>query len=147
VVERLDRSGGEQHFLEDTPAETFDAIGGLAEPVRLIQRAIQLHFDHPEIAAKYQLRPTRAVLLVGPPGGGKTLIAKATANWVASRSASGRSRFINVKPGGLHSMWYGQSEANYREAFRAARAASEQDPGGASSRAMPRRTPRDAGGV
>jgi proteasome-associated ATPase len=87
-----------------------------------------LHLYHSEVVREYGLRPKGAVLLVGPPGTGKTLIAKALANWVGQISCSGRSRFINIKPAGLHEMWYGKTEENYREAFRVAREAGAADP-------------------
>jgi proteasome-associated ATPase len=68
------------------------------------------------------------VLLAGPPGTGKTMLARALANWLAALSGPGRARFMNVKPAGLHSMWFAQSEANYREAFRVAREAGAREP-------------------
>ena len=77
---------------------------------------------------KYLLHRKKAILLHGPPGTGKTLIARALANWLAGLSKAGCSRFINVKPAGLHSMWYGQTEANYREVFRIAREAGASEP-------------------
>ncbi|MFZ0689904.1 MAG: AAA family ATPase, partial [Acidobacteriaceae bacterium] len=64
----------------------------------------------------------------GPPGNGKTKVARSTCNWLAGLSRSGRSRFINVKPGALNSMWYGATENNYREIFRIAREAATADP-------------------
>jgi proteasome-associated ATPase len=128
AFERVERSQGRHLFLEDTPAETFAAIGGLDRQIDELQRAVRLHHLHAGTVRKYQLKRRAAVLLAGPPGTGKTLIARALANWLATLSPSGRSRFMNVKPGSLHSMWYAQSEANYREAFRVAREAGEQDP-------------------
>ena len=77
---------------------------------------------------KYRLRRKASVLFHGPPGTGKTLTARALANWVATLSRSGRSRFMNIKPGALNSMWFGQSEFNYREVFRVAREAGADEP-------------------
>ncbi|MGQ0701888.1 MAG: AAA family ATPase [Gemmatimonadales bacterium] len=128
AFERLPRSQGQHFFLEDTPPDSFDAIGGLDAQIAQLQRVIRLHFEHAATARKYRLRRKGSVLLVGPPGTGKTMLARALANWMAGLSASGRARFMNVKPSGLHSMWYGQSEANYREAFRAAREAGVREP-------------------
>ncbi len=127
AYERLERSKGAHMFLEETPRETFADIGGLDPQVRELQRSLQLHFYHSEMVCKYHLQRKKAVLLFGPPGTGKTLIARALANWLAQLSPSGRSRFINVKPASLHSMWYGQTEANYREVFRVAREAGGQE--------------------
>ncbi len=128
AFEKLERSQGRHLFLDDTPAETFAAVGGLDRQIGELQRTIRMHYAHGATVRKYQLCRRAAVLLAGPPGTGKTLIARALANWLAELSRSGRSRFMNVKPGSLHSMWYSQSEANYREAFRVAREAGEQEP-------------------
>lgn len=121
VLEKLERSDGDHLFLDATPTVTFADIGGLDAQISEIREELGLRLDHPDLALKYGLRPARAVLLVGPPGGGKTLIAQAVANWLASVSPSGRARFMNVKPSSLSSVWYSQSEANVREAFRVAR--------------------------
>ena len=128
ALERIERSQGGHLFLEETPSTTFDEIGGLNTEIARIQRSINLHLFHSETARKYGLRRKGSVLLVGPSGTGKTMLARALANWLAKLSPAGQSRFMNVKPSGLHSMWYGQSEANYREAFRVARVAGEREP-------------------
>jgi proteasome-associated ATPase len=128
AFERIDRSKGGHLFLEDTPRTTFTEIGGLDTEIARIQRSINLHIFHGATARKYGLRPKGSLLLAGPSGTGKTMIARALANWLATLSPSRRSRFMNIKPAGLHSMWYGQSEANYREAFRIARVAGESEP-------------------
>ena len=128
AFEKVDRSKGTELFLEETPRETFDSIGGLDRQVEELQRSIRLHLHHGETARKYQLRQKGSVLLVGPPGTGKTMMARALANWLGTISKSGRARFMNIKPASLHSMWYAQSEANYREAFRVAREAGDQEP-------------------
>lgn len=128
AFDKLERSRGTQLFLEDTPNETFAAVGGLDAQIAELQRTIGMHHAHGDTVRRYRLRRRAAVLLAGPPGTGKTLIARALANWLAELSPAGRSRFMNVKPGSLHSMWYSQSEANYREAFRVAREAGEANP-------------------
>jgi proteasome-associated ATPase len=129
AFEKIERSEGSHLFLEDTPAVTFEAIGGLDAKISEMQRTICLHLDHADTVKKYGLRRRGSILLVGPPGNGKTMIARALANWLARLSKSGRSRFMNIKPAALHSMWYSQTEANYREAFRVAREAGEREPG------------------
>lgn len=128
AYEKVERSQGSELFLEATPSETFENVGGLGQQIELLQRAIAMRLDHMDIVRKYCLRPRRGILFVGPPGTGKTMLARAFANWVAKLGKSGRSRFIYIKPSGLNSMWYSQSEANYREVFRAARQAGQQEP-------------------
>ncbi len=128
ALERIERSQGGHFFLEDTPSTTFGEIGGLEAQIARIRSTIDLHLLHPETALKYGLQRKGSLLLVGPSGTGKTMIARALANWLAKLYPSGQSRFINIKPSGLNSMWFGQSEANYREAFRVARLASQREP-------------------
>jgi len=128
AFEKIERSERTDLFLEETPTEGFENIGGLDKEIDALQRSIRLHMQHAETVRKYRLRRKGSVLLVGPPGTGKTMMARALANWLGQVSARGRARFMNIKPAGLHSMWYSQSEANYREAFRIARAAGEQEP-------------------
>ena len=128
ALERLERTAGAQLFLEETPRERFADIGGLEPQIAALQRAVRLHIQYREAVARYRLPRQRSALLVGPPGTGKTMLARALANWLAELSPAGRARFVNVKPASLHSMWYAQSEANYREVFRVAREAGEAEP-------------------
>ena len=128
AFEKVERSNGNEFFLQDTPQESFAEIGGLDKQIEQIQRIFGLHCFHGEIVRKYRHKPKRSVLLYGPSGTGKTMLARALANWLAQMSKHGRARFMNVKPGALHSMWYSQSEANYREVFRVAKEAAEQEP-------------------
>lgn len=128
AFEKVDRSKGTELFLEESPQESFENIGGLDRQIEELQRSIRLHLYHADTARKYQLRQKGSVLLAGPPGTGKTMMARALANWLGTISKSGRARFMNIKPASLHSMWYAQSEANYREAFRVAREAGDQEP-------------------
>jgi len=128
AYEKLERSQGTQLFLESTPRETFEQIGGLSKQVKDLKRLCLLQLEYPATVKRYGLRQKRGLLLHGPTGTGKTLLAKALANFLATVSKSGRSRFMNIKPSQLHSMWYSQSEANYREAFRVARQAGDEEP-------------------
>jgi proteasome-associated ATPase len=121
AFERIEPGRSSNLFLEDTPLEGFDRIGGLDAQIAEIRRTLELRLLHPEMARRYQLRPVRGVLLVGPPGTGKTMLARAIAHWLGQHAPAGQSRFMAIKPGELTSMWYGQSEANFREAFRVAR--------------------------
>jgi len=128
AFERIERSKGAHLYLEETPTVSFADVGGLNSEIERIKRALNLHVYHAEAARRYGLRRKGSILLVGPSGTGKTMLARALANWLASLSSVGRARFMNIKPSGLHSMWYGQTEANYRDAFRVAREAGKADP-------------------
>ncbi len=128
AFEKIEASKGEEYFLEATPSDTFAEIGGLDAEIERVKRTLTLHMFHQGMTRKYKVPRRKAVLMEGPPGNGKTKIARATANWLAGMSATGRSHFINVKPGALNSMWYGVTEQNYRSVFRAAREAAAANP-------------------
>ncbi len=128
AFEKIEPSKGEEFFLEATPSDTFHDIGGLDREIESLKRLLSLHIFHSSTAGKYRLPRKRSVLMEGPPGNGKTKMAKATCNWLAGMSQSGRSHFINVKPGGLNSMWYGATEQRYRDIFRIAREAATAEP-------------------
>merc|ERR1712078_322785 len=101
----------------EVPNIKWDDIGGLEETKRNLQEMILYPIDHPEKFEKFGMTPSKGVLFFGPPGCGKTLLAKA----VASESAA---NFISVKGPELLTMWFGESEANVREVFDKARAAA-----------------------
>lgn len=128
AFERIDASKGDEYFLEATPADSFDEIGGLDREIETLKRVLTLHMFHEGLSGKYKLQRKKAVLMEGPPGNGKTKMARATCAWLASLSGSGRSHFINVKPGALNSMWFGATEERYREIFRVAREAAASAP-------------------
>jgi proteasome-associated ATPase len=128
ATEKVDGNNGAHWFLEATPTVTFDEIGGLDEQIEKLQSAFVIRFEHPEVAERYGLDQSGSALLKGPPGTGKTMLAKALANWLASLSPDGEARFISIKPGEFGSVWYSQTEANIREVFRVAREFGERNP-------------------
>ncbi len=128
ALEVVEQPNAEHLCVQETPPETFADIGGLDEIIAEIKLVFLLHFRHPNSAERYHVRRCGSVMLQGGPGNGKTMLGKATANWMATLTPSRRSRFINVKPGSLKSMWYSQTEANIRNLFRAARELAEADP-------------------
>ena len=84
--------------LEEVPDVSYHDIGGLDAQIEQIHDAVELPFTHPELYRDFALRPPKGVLLYGPPGCGKTLIAKAVAHSLSTRIGDGsRSYFINVK--------------------------------------------------
>merc|ERR1712084_32092 len=101
----------------EVPNVKWDDIGGLEETKRSLQEMILYPVDHPEKFEKFGMQPSRGVLFYGPPGCGKTLLAKAVASECSAN-------FVSIKGPELLTMWFGESEANVREVFDKARAAA-----------------------
>jgi transitional endoplasmic reticulum ATPase len=101
----------------EVPTVTWEDIGGLDETKRNLKELVQYPIDHADKYKKFGLNPSRGCLFYGPPGCGKTLLAKAIANEC-------QSNFISVKGPELLTMWFGESEANVRDIFDKARSAS-----------------------
>ncbi|WP_300767954.1 proteasome ATPase [uncultured Bifidobacterium sp.] len=106
--------------LEETPDVSFDDIGGLDSQIGRIRDAVELPYLHRGLFERYNLRPPKGVLLYGPPGNGKTLIAKAVANSLAGMSGA-RGVFLSVKGPELLNKYVGESERLIRVIFRRAR--------------------------
>jgi proteasome-associated ATPase len=135
VYERIPKSEVEELVLEEVPDITYDQIGGLAGQIESIRDAIELPYLHADLFKEHQLRPPKGVLLYGPPGCGKTLIAKAVANSLAKQVAAktgrpeGRSFFLNIKGPELLNKYVGETERHIRLVFQRAREkASEGTP-------------------
>jgi proteasome-associated ATPase len=132
IVERLPRPEVEELVLEEVPDITYSEIGGLDDQIELIRDAVELPYLHAELFAEYQLQPPKGILLYGPPGCGKTLIAKAVANSLAKRVAektgnsSTRSYFLNIKGPELLNKYVGETERQIRLIFQRAREKSEE---------------------
>ncbi|MBM3215701.1 proteasome ATPase [Candidatus Poribacteria bacterium] len=132
AVERLPKSEVEDLLLEEVPDVHYDNIGGLEQQIEQIRDAIELPYLYPEHFKEFNLRPPKGILLYGPPGCGKTLIAKAVANSLAqkAREMSGddqiRAFFINIKGPELLNKYVGETERKIREVFQRAREKAQE---------------------
>ncbi|MFI7672498.1 proteasome ATPase [Actinophytocola sp. NPDC049390] len=138
AYERVPKAEVEDLVLEEVPDVRYEDIGGLFRQIEQIRDAVELPFLHAELFREYELRPPKGVLLYGPPGCGKTLIAKAVANSLAKQVAAARgdgkaheakSYFLNIKGPELLNKFVGETERHIRLIFQRAREkASEGTP-------------------
>ncbi|MFD0000591.1 proteasome ATPase [Nocardia sp. NPDC127526] len=137
AFERIPKAEVEDLVLEEVPDVDYHDIGGLSRQIEQIRDAVELPFLHKDLFREYALRPPKGVLLYGPPGCGKTLIAKAVANSLAKKIAEARgedakeakSYFLNIKGPELLNKFVGETERHIRIIFQRAREkASEGTP-------------------
>src|SRR5688500_9799959 len=134
VYEKVPKSEVEELVLEEVPDIDYTQIGGLVSQIDAIRDAVELPYLHPELFKEHRLKPPKGVLLYGPPGCGKTLIAKAVANSLAKKVAAktgqeGKSYFLNIKGPELLNKYVGETERHIRLVFQRAREkASEGTP-------------------
>ncbi|GAB2757532.1 proteasome ATPase [Nocardioides salsibiostraticola] len=131
VYERVPKSEVEELVLEEVPDIDYDSIGGLIAQIDQIRDAVELPYLHPELFIEHELKPPKGVLLYGPPGCGKTLIAKAVANSLAKKVAARhgndangqevKSYFLNIKGPELLNKYVGETERHIRLVFQRAR--------------------------
>ena len=132
LLEQLPRPEVEDLLLEEVPDISYADIGGLDDQIEQIADAVELPFLHADLFAEHQLPAPKGILLYGPPGCGKTLIAKAVANSLARKVAErtggekGRSYFINIKGPELLNKYVGETERQIRLVFQRAREKSEE---------------------
>jgi len=132
LVEKLPRPEVEELVLEEVPDVGYEDVGGLDDQIELIKDAVELPYLHGDLFREHELQPPKGILLYGPPGCGKTLIAKAVANSLARRVAertgdtSTRSYFLNIKGPELLNKYVGETERQIRLIFQRAREKSEE---------------------
>jgi len=135
VYEKIPKSEVEELVLEEVPDVNYEDIGGLGAQIEQIRDAVELPFLHKDLYAEHQLKAPKGILLYGPPGCGKTLIAKAVANSLAKKvtektgNKDGKSYFLNIKGPELLNKYVGETERHIRLIFQRARdKASEGTP-------------------
>jgi proteasome-associated ATPase len=132
LLEKLPRPEMEEIVLEEVPDVTYSDIGGLDEQIEAITDAVELPYLHRDLFAEYRLPAPKGILLYGPPGCGKTLIAKAVANSLAKKVAQlagnekSRSYFLNIKGPELLNKYVGETERQIRLVFQRAREKAEE---------------------
>jgi len=132
AFEKLPKSAVEEVVLEEIPDVTYEKIGGLGEQIQILRDSIELPYLHPEVFHDHKLSPPKGILLYGPPGCGKTLIAKAVANSLAKsiEARTGKATpayFLNVKGPELLNKYVGETEHKIREVFKKAREKASED--------------------
>jgi proteasome-associated ATPase len=132
AIEKLPKEDAEQLVLEEIPDVSYEDIGGLEGQIEAIRDAVELPFLYAELFSEHRLEPPKGVLLYGPPGCGKTLIAKAVAKSLADkvRERTGRqdahSYFLNIKGPELLNKYVGETERQIRQIFQRAKERSEE---------------------
>jgi proteasome-associated ATPase len=126
AYERVPKLEVEELVLEEVPDIDYSVIGGLGPQIEAIRDAVELPFLHKDLFAEHELKAPKGILLYGPPGCGKTLIAKAVANSLAKRvtektGVEGRSFFLNIKGPELLNKYVGETERHIRLVFQRAR--------------------------
>lgn len=132
ALEKIPKSQVEEVVLEEVPDVTYEHIGGLAKQIEALRDAIELPYLHPEEFATFQLAPPKGILLYGPPGCGKTMIAKAVANSLATEMSrrtgqETKGYFLNVKGPELLNKYVGETEFKIREVFKKAKAKANEE--------------------
>jgi len=132
LLERLPRPEVEELVLEEVPDISYADVGGLDDQIEAITDAVELPFVHRQLFIEHELPAPKGILLYGPPGCGKTLIAKAVANSLAKKvaevtdDAKTRSYFLNIKGPELLNKYVGETERQIRLVFQRAREKSEE---------------------
>ena len=132
VLEKIARPETDELLLEEVPDVSYEDVGGLDDQIEAITDAVELPFLHRELFTEHKLPAPKGILLYGPPGCGKTLIAKAVANSLAKKvtevtgNKEARSYFLNIKGPELLNKYVGETERQIRLVFQRAREKSEE---------------------
>jgi len=132
ILEKMERPEVEELVLEEVPDITYEDVGGLADQIEQIRDTVELPYMYRDLFREYQLEPPKGILLYGPPGCGKTLIAKAVANSLAKKVSERtgnpdvRSYFLNIKGPELLNKWVGETERQIRLIFQRAKERSDE---------------------
>jgi proteasome-associated ATPase len=132
LVEKLLRPEVQELILEEVPDVSYEDVGGLDDQIEMIQDAVELPYLYGDLFTEHELPPPKGILLYGPPGCGKTLIAKAVANSLAKRVAektgnlNTRSFFLNIKGPELLNKYVGETERQIRLIFQRAREKADE---------------------
>jgi len=126
AYEKIHKAEVEELVLEEVPDISYEEIGGLSSQIEMIRDAVELPYLHADLFREHKLRPPKGILLYGPPGCGKTLIAKAVANTLSKQVAErtgeeGKSYFLNIKGPELLNKYVGETERHIRLVFQRAR--------------------------
>jgi len=132
LLERLPKSEVEDLALEEVPDIGYDDIGGLTDQIEAIKDAVELPYLYADYYKEHKLTPPKGVLLYGPPGCGKTMIAKAVANNLAEKISEKRGEkikgyFLNIKGPELLNKYVGETERKIREIFQKAKEKANED--------------------
>ncbi|MFO7299986.1 MAG: proteasome ATPase [Actinomycetes bacterium] len=132
VFEKMERPEMDELVLEEVPDVTYEQVGGLSEQIEMIRDTVELPYIYRDLFKEYHLDPPKGILLYGPPGCGKTLIAKAVANSLAKKvgemtgNPDVRSYFLNIKGPELLNKWVGETERQIRMIFQRAKEKSDE---------------------
>lgn len=118
---RVEPPSREHLFFEETPSDHFGELGGLEKEIALLKRLVSFRLKNPEVAQRYRLPSKHGILFEGPPGNGKTKLARCLAHYIAELVPAGKCRFMAVSGSADYSMWLGQSEQKLIARFEAAR--------------------------
>lgn len=127
AIEKVTRSDVEQLLQPEVPDVSYEDIGGLSDQITKVRDAVELPFTHPQLYRDYGLRAPKGILLYGPPGCGKTLIAKAVARSLAQAKGGAQPYFLSIKGPELLNKFVGETERHIRSIFARARSLASAD--------------------